>query len=97
MVNIHISAPPGMGKTSYCLVTSRSVLNDGGRVFWISGEKLNHERFSQIMSKIQVTKASNFHLLSFEDDSIPNNGFCMKPPNFPCLEVLFVTLPTISI
>ena len=75
MVNIHISAPPGMGKTSFCLVTSRTVLDEDGRVFWISGEKLNHERFSQIMSRIQVTKASKFHLLSFEDDSIPNNGF----------------------
>tara|TARA_Y100000739_G_C20532836_1_gene429773 strand:+ start:489 stop:1076 length:588 start_codon:yes stop_codon:yes gene_type:complete len=75
MPNIHISAPPGLGKTSLCLVNSRKVLNEDGRVFWVSGDKLNHERFSQIMSSVPLSKASKFHLLNFGDESLPNNGF----------------------
>tara|TARA_B100000945_G_scaffold304518_1_gene290094 strand:+ start:4419 stop:5012 length:594 start_codon:yes stop_codon:yes gene_type:complete len=72
MDNIHISAPPGVGKTSICLTNSRTVLMEGGRVFWVSREELNHERFSQIMSGIPISKASKFHLLSFGDENTKN-------------------------
>tara|TARA_Y100001968_G_scaffold69948_1_gene61090 strand:+ start:33 stop:626 length:594 start_codon:yes stop_codon:yes gene_type:complete len=73
MANIHVSAPPGIGKTSLCLTYSRKVLIEGGRVFWISSDELNHERFSQIMQDIPISNASKFHLLSFGNENTKND------------------------
>jgi KaiC/GvpD/RAD55 family RecA-like ATPase len=74
MDNIHISGNPGSGKTSMCLVFSKQVLMNGGRVFWLSSD-VNSERFSQIMENVPITKASNFHSLQFAAEASLKDGF----------------------
>ena len=74
MDNIHISGTPGSGKTSMCLVISKQVLIDDGRVFWLSSD-VNSERFSQIMENVPIRKASNFHSLRYSTEASLKDGF----------------------
>jgi len=71
---IHISGTPGSGKTSMCLVVSKNILLEGGRVFWLSTD-INSDRFSQIMEDLPISNASKFHSLLFSEDMSSNNGF----------------------
>lgn len=74
MNNIHISGTPGSGKTSMCLLFSKNILLDEGRVFWISSD-INSERFAQIMENVPIRKASNFHSLLFSTEVSIIDGF----------------------
>jgi hypothetical protein len=65
MPNIHISGYPACGKTSICLAEAKNNLLNGGRVFWLSCENIDFERFTQIMGDIPISNASKFHSLEF--------------------------------
>lgn len=67
---IHYSGVPGSGKTSLCLSESKQNLIEGNRVFWISGNRLDPDRFSQIMNDLSISNASKFHLIMFEPEEI---------------------------
>ena len=67
---IHYSGVPGSGITSLCLVECKHHLNQGDRVFWISGKNLDPERFSQIMNDLSISNASKFHLMKFNKEQI---------------------------
>ncbi len=78
MEYVHISGTPASGKSSMCLMFSKEILLEGGRVFWLSPD-IHHippERFAQIMQDLPISNASKFHSLNFSDrTSFSENSF----------------------
>ena len=47
------------------MAEAKKNLLNGGRVFWLSCENIDFERFTQIMGDIPISNASKFHSLEF--------------------------------
>ncbi len=78
MEYVHISGAACSGKTSMCLMFSKEILLEGGRVFWLSPSihDMHPERFAQIMEDLPISHASKFHSLNFSDrTSFSENSF----------------------
>ncbi len=59
----HLAVSEGCGGTSLALQYARDALIDGGRVIWVCEKTPDSQRFSQILSDVDVVSLAKFHMM----------------------------------